>query len=141
MAAVDISQVYSGTMTVLAANAAVQTALGNPARIYIRVPPQASFPYAKMDAVPTPRYSGGLGGRWIRAVGIQFNIFDNDTSVVRVAAAMKAIMDVMDQLPGSFNVSGIKLGSCVPEIDGALYEGENGAAAAVCSWRLSVEAT
>ena len=136
MAAVNVMEVYAGVIAVLRADAAVQTALGNPARIAMRVEPGTVIPYALMSGIPEGRYSGGLGGKWIRAVGIQFNIYDNDTTCTRVAAAMKAIMDVMDQLPGSFSVVNAKLGSCVP-----VFDAENDVAMAVCSWRLSVEQT
>lgn len=139
--AINDFEVQTGIIAVLLANAAVQTALGNPARIYTRILPGSTFPYARMDTVPDVPYTGGKGGNWVQSVHVQFTIFDNDTTLLRVAAAKKAISDAMNLLPNTFNVSNYKLSNVYPGVAFCGYDADNEVATAICAFRCAVERT
>lgn len=97
MAMIDVFGIKAKVINALAADAAVQAALGaSPTRIYTQTPDSANvFPWCRMEQI------GGMPGAstkadWIRTLTLQFSTFSQSTSEASVAAAQKAIVDVMD---------------------------------------------
>lgn len=95
---IDVSNIKAKVIAALRADAAVQTALGAApnTRVYERVPHSLdTWPFCRMEQI------GGIPGAstkadWIRTLTLQFSTFSKSTSEVSVAAAQKAIADVMD---------------------------------------------
>ena len=138
MAVVDRHDVAKGLYALLAANGTIQTLLGNPPRIYVRPPRNASFPWVRVDFLPASPWFGVCGDSWVRQVMVQFTAFAVETTLDTVAAIQAAIINVMDAAVGSISITNGNLRRVLPGTEAIDFD-ENNTAYSVTEYTLSVQ--
>lgn len=145
MAALDRRDVDKAIYNALANAAPVTALLGDPLRVDFYVPPDAVFPFCRVDIIPIGPWastmkSGGID--WVDRERYQFSVFTQTTSLTLVSSIIKALDDVLEQIPSDANaaLTGGTFGSAIKGITPRGFDADDGTAFGITEYTFSFEA-
>ena len=144
MAAVKRHEVSKAIIVAMRDDATVKSILGDPPRLFTRVPRTAStFPFARMTYIASTPTTGVMTGSnidWARSVRVQIDVFSKEASEEEVSNAQAAISDVMDNAPTNLSITNFKVFMSIPGAEFTVWEDQSGVWRSISEWTLSISA-